>query len=112
MQVRRCALVLIEPRESVDFDLAEMAAGETGVRERLQWVALAAHCDDEIPLSEAEVTVLGACPVGTTEMVPSLPMLTWPEGGRLIGPPSPSTRLPRASVSSPSAVICRLPARV
>ncbi|TAN05961.1 MAG: putative peptide maturation dehydrogenase [Rhodanobacteraceae bacterium] len=64
MQVRRCAMVLVEPRESVDFDFAELAAGETGVRERLQWVALAAHCDDEIPLDAAEVAVLGALSPG------------------------------------------------
>jgi len=40
MQVRRCAMVLVEPRESIDFDLAELALGETGVRERLGWLAL------------------------------------------------------------------------
>ncbi|MGH8147965.1 MAG: putative peptide maturation dehydrogenase, partial [Rhodanobacteraceae bacterium] len=60
MQVRRCATVLIEPRETLGFDLAELALGETGVRERLGWVALAAHRDDEIPLDAAEVAVLGA----------------------------------------------------
>lgn len=60
MQVRRCATVLIEPRESIDFDLAELALGETGVRERLGWLALTAHRDEEIPLTAAEVAVLGA----------------------------------------------------
>lgn len=60
MQVRRCAMVLVEPRESIDFDLAELALGETGVRERLGWVALAAHRDEEIPLDAAEIAALGA----------------------------------------------------
>jgi len=64
MQVRRCVTVLVEPRESVDFDLAELALGETGVRERLGWLALAAHCDEEIPLDAAEVAVLGAVSPG------------------------------------------------
>ena len=64
MQVRRCAMVLVEPRESIDFDLAELALGETGVRERLGWLALAAHCDEEIPLDVAEVAVLGALSPG------------------------------------------------
>lgn len=59
MQVRRCATLLIEPRETVDFDFSELAIGETGVRERLHWVALAAHCDDETPLDQNEIAALG-----------------------------------------------------
>ncbi|TAM96188.1 MAG: putative peptide maturation dehydrogenase [Rhodanobacteraceae bacterium] len=65
MQVRRCAMVLVEPRESVDFDLAELALGETGVRERLGWLALAAHRDEEIPLDASEVAALGELSPGT-----------------------------------------------
>ncbi|HWG10131.1 MAG TPA: putative peptide maturation dehydrogenase, partial [Rhodanobacteraceae bacterium] len=64
MQVRRCAMVLVEPRESVDFDLAELALGQTGVRERLGWLALAAHRDEEIPLDMAEVAALGTLSPG------------------------------------------------
>ena len=64
MQVRRCAMVLVEPREAIDFDLAELALGETGVRERLGWLALAAHRDEEIPLDAAEVAALGALSPG------------------------------------------------
>lgn len=57
-------MVLVEPRESIDFDFAELALGETGVRERLGWLALAAHRDEEIPLDAAEVTALGALSPG------------------------------------------------
>ncbi len=64
MQVRRCATVMVEPRETLDFDLAELAAGEAGVRDRLGWVALAAHRDDEIALDAAEVATLGALSPG------------------------------------------------
>ncbi|WHZ20274.1 MAG: hypothetical protein OJF55_002423 [Rhodanobacteraceae bacterium] len=64
MQVRRCAMVLVEPREAIDFDLAELALGETGVRERLGWLALAAHRDEEIPLDAAEVAALGTLSPG------------------------------------------------
>lgn len=60
MQVRRCATVLIEPRETIGFDLAELLGGETGVRARLHWVALTAHRDEEIPLDDSEIAVLGA----------------------------------------------------
>src|SRR6185437_5936998 len=64
MQVRRCAVGLVEPREAIDFDLADLAQGETGVRERLGWLALAAHCDEEIPLDATEVAALGALSPG------------------------------------------------
>jgi putative peptide maturation dehydrogenase len=64
MQVRRCATTVVEPRETLDFDLAELAAGETGVRERLGWVALVAHRDGEIALDAAEVAALGAVSPG------------------------------------------------
>lgn len=60
MQVRRCATLLIEPRESIGFDLNALLGGETGVRANLQWLALTAHCDAETPLDTAEVAVLGA----------------------------------------------------
>jgi len=59
MQVRRCVSMLIEPHETIEFDLAELLNGETGVRERLGWLALAAHCDEEISLDAAEVAALG-----------------------------------------------------
>jgi putative peptide maturation dehydrogenase len=60
MQIRRCAHVLIEPRERMDFDLARLFAGETGLGTIREWVALAAHGDAEVVLSDEEVRVLGA----------------------------------------------------
>jgi putative peptide maturation dehydrogenase len=57
-------MVLVEPRGSIDFDLAELALGETGVRERLVWLALAAHLGEEVPLDAAEVIALGALSPG------------------------------------------------
>ncbi|MGH8041958.1 MAG: putative peptide maturation dehydrogenase [Rudaea sp.] len=60
MQVRRCAHVMIEPRERLDFDLALITSGGTGLRAVIEWVALAPHCDTEIVLSPSEVAVLGA----------------------------------------------------
>ncbi len=59
MQVRRCATLLIEPRESIGFDLNALLGGETGVRSVLEWIALTAHRDDEIALDAAEVALLG-----------------------------------------------------
>jgi putative peptide maturation dehydrogenase len=57
-------MVLIESRETVEFDLAELLGGATGVRERLGWVALAAHCDQDIPLDATEVAALGGLSPG------------------------------------------------
>lgn len=60
MQVRRCAHVMIEPRERLDFDLALLATGGTGLRTVIEWIALAPHRDAEVVLSLDEVAVLGA----------------------------------------------------
>ena len=59
MHIRRCATLLIEPRETIGFDLAELLGGETGVRATLGWVALTGHRDEEIPLQPAEIALLG-----------------------------------------------------
>jgi putative peptide maturation dehydrogenase len=59
MHIRRCATLLIEPRETIGFDLGALLGGETGVRTALGWVALAGHVDGEIPLDAAEVALLG-----------------------------------------------------
>ena len=60
MQVRRCAHLMIEPRERLDFDLSLLASGGTGLRNVVEWIALAPHRDEEIMLSADEVAVLGA----------------------------------------------------
>ena len=59
MQVRRCAVVFVEPRERLDFDLRKLASGGTGVDLVREWIALAAHLDDEVLLDAAEVGALG-----------------------------------------------------
>ena len=59
MHLRRCATLLIEPRETIGFDLGALLGGETCVRTTLGWVALAGHVDDEIPLDAAELAALG-----------------------------------------------------
>ncbi|CAD7375375.1 putative peptide maturation dehydrogenase [Xanthomonas arboricola] len=59
MRVRRCAVVYLEPRESVEIDLADLCAGGSGASRTRRWVALAPHLDSECVLTEAEVLVLG-----------------------------------------------------
>jgi putative peptide maturation dehydrogenase len=60
MHVRRCSIVMLEPRERLDFDLALVAAGGNGLRSTLQWYALAPPRDAEIELSADEAALLGA----------------------------------------------------
>ncbi|HEX6834257.1 MAG TPA: putative peptide maturation dehydrogenase, partial [Rudaea sp.] len=59
MRVRRCATLLLEPREQTDFDLSTLLHGGTGVQQSIEWIALAPHLDSEVPVSAAEVAVLG-----------------------------------------------------
>lgn len=59
MRIRRCAHLLMEPRERLEFDLARVFAGGTGLAKVREWVALAAHRDGEHVLTEAEIAALG-----------------------------------------------------
>lgn len=60
MRVRRCAALLMEPRESIEFDLAQLLVGESGLVPRLQWYALAAHLGEPVDISPEECLALGA----------------------------------------------------
>lgn len=66
-QIRRCAVVMIEPREAHELDLAGLFAGAQAVRTQVKLVALAPHAGDEIELDEAEAAALGR--VGDTDWV-------------------------------------------
>src|SRR4051812_20567953 len=67
MRVRRCGVVMIEPREEHELDLADLFAGVRAVRARVKLVALAPHAGEEIELDEAEVAALGR--VGETDWI-------------------------------------------
>ncbi len=60
MQVRRCKVLYLEPREDVGFDLDALLAGGTGLRRERCWVALAAHLGHEVDVDAAERELLGA----------------------------------------------------
>jgi len=66
-RVRRCGVVMIEPREALELDLAGLFAGTRAVRASVKLVALAPHVGDEIELDAAEVAALGR--VGDTDWV-------------------------------------------
>lgn len=60
MQIRRCAIVVLEPREDVAFDLGSLLSGGAGLRRDRRWLALAAHLEAEVELDAAEREALGA----------------------------------------------------
>ena len=53
MQVRRCKVLYLEPREDVGFDLDALLAGGTGLQRERRWVALAPHLGHEIDVENA-----------------------------------------------------------
>jgi len=62
MRIRRCSMLLIEPRERVEFDLDSLLDGGNGLRTERQWIALAPHLEGECLLSSEEVLLLGTVP--------------------------------------------------
>lgn len=59
MQIRRCAVLFVEPREDLDVDWAALFAGQGAIGASLEWVALAPHLDREIVIDAAELAALG-----------------------------------------------------
>lgn len=60
MLVRRCAILVVEPREELEFDLSVLFAGEQALAARVAWLALAAHLPEEVPLEPGDLELLGA----------------------------------------------------
>jgi putative peptide maturation dehydrogenase len=58
MLIRRCAILVFEAREHLEFDLAILFAGEQALAADCRWIALAAHLDAEVPLTDAELALL------------------------------------------------------
>jgi putative peptide maturation dehydrogenase len=59
MLARRCALVTLEPRERLEFDLLSLVEGRTGIAQRSEWVAAVPHLAKEIVVTAAEAAALG-----------------------------------------------------
>lgn len=58
MRVRRCAIVVVEPRERTEFDLALVGRGGSGLRKVIDQVAVAPHLAAEVVLGIAAAAVL------------------------------------------------------
>ena len=60
MKIRRCAILLIEPREKLAFSLASLCEGGDGLDAQIELLALAPHLDAEVQVTAEEVAVLNA----------------------------------------------------
>lgn len=63
MRLRRCALLVIEPRETQELDLPSLFGGGDGLAAQRRLVALAPHLQREVEIEAADVAVLAAVPV-------------------------------------------------
>lgn len=59
MQIRRCAIVMFEPRSEVSLDVSLLLQGQAGLVTRKFWHALAAHLDGPVEVSIQEIDLLG-----------------------------------------------------
>ncbi|MBO9715242.1 MAG: putative peptide maturation dehydrogenase [Pseudoxanthomonas sp.] len=59
MRVRRCRVLFLEPREEIEFDLADLLEGGDGLRCAIRWIALAPHLGREVEVSTGERELLG-----------------------------------------------------
>jgi putative peptide maturation dehydrogenase len=60
MRVRRCAVLILEPRERLEFDLALLSGGDAGVRTVIDQIAVAPHLAAEVVLATGESAVLAS----------------------------------------------------
>jgi len=61
MNIRRCGILFLEPREHVAFDFELLCAGGNGLRRTREWVALAPHLGEEQRVTREELVLLGDC---------------------------------------------------
>src|SRR5690606_17664891 len=57
-RIRRCAIVLIEPVERLELDVASLFRGGDAVKTVSRWMALAAHLEDDIAVDDAALAAL------------------------------------------------------
>ena len=59
MQVRRCAVLWMEPREIAEFELEDLLSGGTGFVREMQWFAHAPHLPEPVALSPDLAELVG-----------------------------------------------------
>ncbi|PPU16360.1 putative peptide maturation dehydrogenase [Xanthomonas arboricola] len=59
MLIRRCEIVLFQPREDISFEMASLLAGGDGLVRSLSWIAIAPHLEEEAVVTIDELVLLG-----------------------------------------------------
>lgn len=72
MQIRRCAVLFIEPREDLGIDWSALFAGTSALAASMRWVALAPHLAGECEIDAAELSLLGS--LGQTQWQQRAPL--------------------------------------
>lgn len=72
MQIRRCEVLFIEPREDLGIDWGALFAGASVLSATMRWIALAPHLEGEREIGAAELALLGA--VGQTSWIERAPL--------------------------------------
>jgi len=67
VQIRRCSILLIEPREKVVFDLESLLTGGNGLSAHIELLALAPHLPKELVIDADEAEALSA--IGATSWI-------------------------------------------
>lgn len=60
MDVRRCAIVVVQPTEQIRFEFEGLLRGGDGLVRTLAWEALAPHLDGPVVLDAAAQALLGS----------------------------------------------------
>ena len=60
MRIRRCAILLIEPREKLSFSMDSLLNGGDGLDATIALLALAPHLDAEVPVDGFETALLNS----------------------------------------------------
>lgn len=69
MRIRRCGVLMVEPRERLEFDLALLSSEELpGLRTVIESVAYLPHVSEETVMSAAELSVV--CAISPSRWVP------------------------------------------
>ena len=59
MQIRRCAVLWLELRETAHFELSDLLSGGTGVISQLRWIAHAPQLRDAVEIDAQDAQLLG-----------------------------------------------------
>ncbi|MEO7326147.1 MAG: putative peptide maturation dehydrogenase [Dokdonella sp.] len=68
-KVRRCAVLLVEPRDQLTLDLAGLLSGGNALATSVEWVVLAPHVGVEVTIDAHELAALGV--IGETSWMPT-----------------------------------------